>query len=402
MKSIVSRSLLILLVLSLMLIPFANAQVSGMDGNPLTFILGNIIEMANDLGSKTVTMPIYGHQLSYLHLFLTWLILFSLMWVASGMMPPFNKDTSAAGARKTFAVAVSLLVTFGSPVAYYLFIFVSTWVTTFVVLGLIVLGWIMLKWLGRGQAHGAKYTAETKRLRNEGKAADNVVEDSKAAMNELRKLSNKDAILAKDMKETLIKLKRYLIAAKRAKSDSEQKADIESSITLLSSIMNYESQMIGMETKIAQFRTFFEKDEVKLIKDLKKEDVDEAKFADELKRDHSSITDENKVEEAKKRIDNAIEIQSKIIPLFRKWEQYDTYEKGELAKVERAILDLRQALRVVNIDASLKECSLLIGLLDLEERVIIKMEEFETEIEKLEIVEHKDLTDAISTGAVSP
>ncbi|MBC8494735.1 hypothetical protein H8D36_01130 [archaeon] len=373
-----------------MLIPFANAQVSGMDGNPLTFILGNIIEMANDLGSKNVTMPIYGHQLSYLHLFLTWLILFSLMWVASGLMPPFNKDASAAGARKTFAVAVSLLVTFGSPVAYYLFIFVSTWVTTIVVLGLIVLGWVMLKWLGRGQAHGAKYTAETRRLRNDGKAADNVIKDAKKSMNEMKKLTKLEEIDTKNLLDTLIKLKQYLSAAKMAKNDSEVRVDIENSMQMLSSMIQYESRIKNWETKEAGYITFFTNAETIAIKDFKRSSVDENAFATHLVT-RGAATAANKNDEAKKQLDAAVRDQKIIVDLFSKWRRYDTFERAEIQKVDNEILDLRQALGGADIDRALRDCNTLIIIIQMEEKVEEKMEEIETKIGKLVMAEHSHL-----------
>ena len=166
---------------------------------------------------------------------------------------------------------------------------------------------------------------------------------------------------------------------------------------MVSSLIQYESRMKNWENKEDDFRKFFKKEEHIQIRDLKRDSIDETKFADHLKDNvkttsqGQSIDDDNKITIARSAISKAIRDQSVIVNIFAKWDKYEKYEKAEVQKVDSEIEELRQALAGTDIDRSLKACNTLIMLLRMEEKVESYMLVIEKDIERLEMDQHKDL-----------
>lgn len=130
--------------------------------NPIQIAINTLLRLAE----ATVNLPRHGTT-SALALLLTFILLFALIYPATGFIPPF-KDAKSQGPRKAFAVAFAILVVFFSPISIYVYEFIRVYLSTLVAIALfalfIVLFWFIIRYSGRGFAEANKVGAESAKI----------------------------------------------------------------------------------------------------------------------------------------------------------------------------------------------------------------------------------------------
>ncbi|MFC2134403.1 hypothetical protein ACFLTH_07275 [Bacteroidota bacterium] len=155
------------------------------------------------------------HEVSFLSMLLVFIVFFSVLFVASNKIPLFQ-NTEHPGAHKAFSIAVALLVTFFSPIAFYVQNFVAYYLTAVMIYGLVILGivaavWVT-KWGGRGMSSTSEQLAD-KGARKRAKA------DYDKDMRELAEDKKYDKkIIQKDAK-SIKELEKLNIQEYRGKKD---------------------------------------------------------------------------------------------------------------------------------------------------------------------------------------
>ncbi|MBC8501005.1 MAG: hypothetical protein ISS25_01815 [Nanoarchaeota archaeon] len=384
-------SILIGILLVLSIIPLVSAQPApgvqpltapNLGFDPITGIVEGFINVINRLGSSTVTMPIYGHTVTYLHLFLTWLIMFTLIWVASGIIPPFNTSEGkrTPGARKTFAVAVSLLVTFGSPLAYYLYLFITTWFSLVMIILLIILFWGLLVWVGRVRSHFGKTSAGSKLLDAEsGKTrnlarrkqqdetlASDIMDREESSIEELKKLAAEEEFDSRRLIDLLRKLKAALTEAKGVEGEEATK-EVSRLMGIISQLVKYESREQEIIKKQEEITGTIEKYGLEEIQNLKRDEIDEKKLIEELK-DRKDIKDEKREEYARDLITHALNQSLAIKNLTEEFVRVEDFKEKELGLARQYTQNLVDSLRTTppNFDNSIMWTDRLIGVVNKE------------------------------------
>jgi len=130
--------------------------------NPIQIAINTLLRLAE----ATVNLPRHGTT-SALALLLTFILLFALIYPATGFIPPF-KDAKSQGPRKAFAVAFAILVVFFSPISIYVYEIIRVYLSTLVAIALfalfIVLFWFIIRYSGRGFAEANKVGAESAKI----------------------------------------------------------------------------------------------------------------------------------------------------------------------------------------------------------------------------------------------
>jgi len=108
-------------------------------GNVLEGIAGTLTEAGNTM----FTLPVSGLETNFLSLLLTFILFFSILFPATKTLSVFKEG--ASGPRKAFAISFALLVTFFSPMAPWIQQFVSVYLSTALLWGLVIL-WIFIIW----------------------------------------------------------------------------------------------------------------------------------------------------------------------------------------------------------------------------------------------------------------
>jgi len=378
-------SILIGILLVLSIIPLVSAQPPApetpqfLGPDPITGIVEGFINIVNRLGSSTVTMPIYGHTVTYLHLFLTWLIVFTLIWVASGIIPPFNTSEGkrTPGARKTFAVAVSLLVTFGSPLAYYLYMFITGWFTVVMIILLIILAWGLIVWVGRIRSHFGKTSAGSKlldakssgvrnkarRVQQEQGLASDIMDREESSIKQLRELAEEEEYDSKRLLELLKQLKAALTEAKGVEGEEATK-EVSRLMGIISQLVKYESREQDIIKKQEEISRIIEEYGLKEIQDLKRDEIDEKKLIEELK-DRKDIKDEKREEFARNLITHALNLSVSIKNLTVEFDRVTEFKEKELGLAREYTQRLVDSLRTTppNFDNSIMWTDRLTGVL---------------------------------------
>jgi len=122
-----------------------------------TLVTG-LAKFINQLATLQFTMPIKwpgieNQQTNMLTLILVFIVLFALVYPTAGFIPLFKNGTST-GSRKTFSVALSMLITFFSPIPILLSTTMMSYLSNLIQIGLVVLFilgfWWMIRKTGTG------------------------------------------------------------------------------------------------------------------------------------------------------------------------------------------------------------------------------------------------------------
>lgn len=258
--------------------PLVSAQLGSSD-DAFGDIFDIIVKVFSNLAQKTLTMPIFGGETTYLALFASFLILFSLVWIGTSKIPPFrDSGDEYKGARKTFSIALSILVSFGSPLPVIITQFMNSWFRTALMWGMI-LGGILLLWsitslAGRGFANVSKYGAESKQIfretgdllrdsRREGKS----IRHETDAIRNLRKLTSKEIQDNQQLIRNLEELKRVIITL-RSSGSAGAKKELLSSLRKFSTIFKEESLSEHLLEDIRTVLSRLSESDVLILKNL--------------------------------------------------------------------------------------------------------------------------------------
>ncbi|NQU98966.1 hypothetical protein HQ533_05900 [Candidatus Woesearchaeota archaeon] len=349
-------ALLTLFLIILSMIPFVSAQQGSEEAFGQVFEM--VISVFLNLASKTVTMPIFGGEASYLALFATWLIIFSLFWVGTGKIPPF-KDSGQEykGARKIFAISLSLLVSFGSPLPVMITNFMHSWFSIAIWYASILFG-ILLLWaitsLGsRGFSGLSKYGAESKQTWRE--ASDMVrgtYREGKAVKNEgsalkgLRGLIGNEKARGANLIQELEKLKQVIVVLRNTGSP-EAKEELFTSLRTFSTILQDETMASVLDTKIKDVLQQLQERDGKVIKGLNRY----KKEQDDLKQ-HLINTVGKSATEADADVQKAIEDSKKVAAIEGELNNIITTISTDMHNVTEATKVLKNAIANPN-DANL-------------------------------------------------
>lgn len=317
--------------LSFLLVPFVSAAQSTMAVS-IEWFLDKVVVIFITLNEKTVVLFIFGKEASYLALIATWIMLYSLIWVGSGNIPPFKNDTSSShsGARKMFAISVSLLVAFGSPMAAYITSFLRTGFNYALSYGFILLTilifWAFTKWFGWGTssltglgADNAKRRSEAgkdreiaRKQRYDNKATEKMAKKEKnlahSLNRDIRRASgafpynmpwfNKTAAFfgikgKRNLMEHLEELRKKLISAQDVKSVPLRQY-IDKSIHMLNSFIEGEGKELQLETQIDHLTHVLSEENMKEKELLIKEHLDQEKDMRMTKKEYQeALTNPN-------------------------------------------------------------------------------------------------------------
>jgi len=137
-------------------------------GNILTAVVNGLVGIAD----ATINLPMNMGQTSSLAMILTFIVMFALIYPATGLLSLF-KPRENRGARKAFAVAFAILVVFFSPASRYVQEFILVYFSTLVSLGLFALFIVAIWWIWvhsrKGIASANKVGAEATKISSANK-----------------------------------------------------------------------------------------------------------------------------------------------------------------------------------------------------------------------------------------
>ncbi len=135
-------------------------RMMGDAGGAVASTASSLLETLNSWKIK-LGVPPY-HQVTFLSLLLCFIIILSVLFPVSGKLP-FFKDADAARSRTAFTVAASLLVTYFSPVAFYVYNFLVYYVSSLMSIGMLALFIVMLVLIWRHSSHAVKDSGDMMR-----------------------------------------------------------------------------------------------------------------------------------------------------------------------------------------------------------------------------------------------
>ncbi|MFH1770815.1 MAG: hypothetical protein ABH828_04625 [archaeon] len=216
-------------------------------------------------------------EVNFLAVLLTFILIFSLIYPASGKLGVFKDSgygSKSSGARKAFAISVALLVTFFSPLAYYIYTFLWKTFSVLVVYGLVILSIVIFWWLTRagGSAIGdtnttfGKNKVDRKKINKDTKTEENrinkeerIEKREETALSNLRNLTNKELhevtnLLQywKDIRNKMAKLESIITTPEGIRERDQILSEIGTLLSTESGEEALNEQMEKVEKKISK------------------------------------------------------------------------------------------------------------------------------------------------------
>lgn len=378
--------------------------------------LSGVIQSIGDLAKQTIKLPgdalfpgaagqSANNEVSVLSLLLLFVVLFSLFWAVSVKMKVFSEHKSAA---KAFAIAISLLVVFFTPLAFYVQAFFAGFSSLMYIavwLGIILLIYLGWSWFGKGFSSARKTYSDIKDINANSKMRDagsmkvskeagyikNQLQQEEKGIGELEALTRKAELTDLNV---IKRLEVLLEGVKKADSVRGPQASIykEQLMSEATNILSLESQEQNINNMIKNMMGTMDRTEVDIIRKLKMEKTDIAKVQAELKRRGmpANITD------AKNMISNAIKFAMRAEKNLKAMEGLDIKASKYSSKIINRIKTAIENLRSNNFPKATFEIKEAIIEAKKEEQLLVELGKLEVLEGRIEQKDYQLVTASVS------
>ncbi|MFH1589931.1 MAG: hypothetical protein ABIB43_05175 [archaeon] len=394
-------SIAIILLLILTLTPFVSAQRGSNSavGDSAVMVVDIFASVFAALGENDFTMPIYGYQVSYLYLVISFLIILSLLTIAAKLIPIFQSDAGKqhSGARKMFVVSLSLLLTFGSPFPKMFQDFMMGYFTLAIIGLFIVFAILIWSMLRRLAASRHPLNAESRKLEQlgaeslkEDKIGKRIIKDEEGNVNNMYNLANKEIGNNINTINEFERLKRYLVLARETGGVKAQEA--------IRIAMNKTSGLIGdisKEDKITRRIKKINKYDFKKAEQMTRLLKDDRRLAEALEihfRQDKNMAEDRVEAEINHYIQKINQDHKNILNIEQRINQLETVSQNEYKQVKMLAIELESELKSSkpDINGSILKIDAIIKHMD-EEKKLVK--ELEAYLNQLRGLEDRDLAE---------